>query len=377
MHWQSEFELSKNICYLNHAAVAPWPKRTTQAVTEFAQENTHLGATRYKRWLRKEAALREQLKTLINAPSTEEIALVKNTSEGLSIIAYGIDWQAGENVIITDDEFPSNRIVWESLKPLGVALKSAALKGPSPEQNIIDQIDSNTRLISVSSVQYASGIKLDLEIIGNACKSRNILFCVDAIQSLGAMPFDVTRNHAHFVVADGHKWMLGPEGLALFYCKQEIQPQLKLNQFGWHMVEHQGDYDRTDWSPATNAQRFECGSPNMMGIHALSASLSLLLEVGLAEVDALIQTKVDYLLEQLQLIPGLSIHSPLERKSRSGIINFTINNVNHALLHKQLVQSNIICAYRGGGIRFSPHFYTPDSALRSAIGTLKLLIPGT
>ncbi|PCJ19040.1 MAG: hypothetical protein COB04_06590 [Gammaproteobacteria bacterium] len=247
----------------------------------------------------------------------------------------------------------------------------------NPEQALIKQMDSNTRLLTISSIQYASGLKMDLAPLGHHCRASETLFCVDAIQSLGAVPFDAQAIDADFVMADGHKWMLGPEGLALFYCKQEIQPQLKLNQFGWHMVEHQGDYDRTDWSPATNAQRFECGSPNMMGIHALSASLSLLLEVGLAEVDALIQTKVDYLLEQLQLIPGLSIHSPLERKSRSGIINFTINNVNHALLHKQLVQSNIICAYRGGGIRFSPHFYTPDSALRSAIETLKLLIPST
>lgn len=368
---QPEFELSGNICYLNHAAVAPWPTRTSRAVAEFSQENCLQGATNYKNWLKKESLLKKQLQVLINAPSPNDIALIKNTSEGLSLIAYGINWNAGENIIITDDEFPSNRIVWESLAPHNVHLKSAKLNGPTPEQNIIDLIDSNTRLISISSVQYASGIKLDLEKIGTVCKNKGILFCIDAIQSLGAAPFDVTANHANFVVADGHKWMLGPEGLALFYCKKDTLPQLTLNQFGWHMVEHQGDYDRTDWSPAKDARRFECGSPNMLGIHALSASLSLLLEIGLNEVEAEIDSKVCYLLEHLQNIPGVSIRSPLTPSLRSGIVNFTIENENHLLLHKKLINDNVICAYRGGGIRFSPHYYTPLSALDYAIKTLK------
>ncbi|PCI51187.1 MAG: aminotransferase [Moraxellaceae bacterium] len=374
MNWQSEFELSEKICYLNHAAVAPWPKRTTQAVIGFAKENSTLGASQYKRWLKKEIILREQLKSLIHAPSSNDIALVKNTSEALSIVAYGIQWNSGDNIIITDDEFPSNRIVWESLNSRGVNLKSASLRGTRPEQNIIDLIDSNTRLISVSSVQYASGIKLDLKKIGLECQNKKVLFCVDAIQSLGAETFDVTLNHAHFVVADGHKWMLGPEGLALFYCAREIQPQLSLNQFGWHMVEHPGDFDRTDWSPAKTAQRFECGSPNMLGIHALSASLSLILEVGLTEIEAQIQKKVSYLLEQLHPIPEITIHSPMDLSLRSGIINFTVKNGNHSLLHKQLVGKNVFCAHRGGGIRFSPHFYTPQNALTYAIDTLKQLI---
>ena len=370
----TEFPLDPNISYLNHAAVAPWPQRTAAAVQVFAQQNTQQGAKDYPRWLAKEQQLRQALQSLINAPSSDEIALLKNTSEGLSIIAYGLDWQPGDRILIAKDEFPSNRIVWESLASQGVQVQQIDLACEDPEAAFIQQMDAKTRLISVSSVHYSSGLMLDLSRLGQACRQRNILFCIDAIQSLGACPLDVQACEADFVVADGHKWMLGPEGLALFYFRRPLLDPLKLYQYGWHMIAHAGDYDRQDWQPAASAKRFECGSPNMLGIYALEASLSLLLEIGLDTVYQELQQRTDYLKQRLQALPNIRLLPPIAQRPSSGIVLFTPLEQDPNTLYRSLMSQQVICAYRGGGVRFSPHFYTPYSALDLAIERLTQLL---
>jgi cysteine desulfurase/selenocysteine lyase len=353
-----EFKLDPDLIYLNHAAVAPWPRRTCEAVTRFAHENASLGATRYLDWLKVEQRLRRRLAELINAPSMDDVALVKNTSEALSFIAHGLDWQAGDNIVSIAQEFPSNRIAWESLAGQGVELRLLDLDGAAdPETELLALCDRNTRLISVSAVQYARGLLLDLEHIGAHCRRRNILFCVDAIQQIGALPFDVQAIGADFVAADGHKWMLGPEGLALFYVRENARDRLRLRQFGWHMVARPGDFDRTDWQPAADARRFECGSPNMLGIHALDASLSLIQELGMTRIAEAVARNVARC-HELADRHGLEVLSPRAVKRRSGIFTFRVPGSNPTALYNALMQERVICAQRGGGIRFSPHFHT-------------------
>ncbi len=239
-----EFPLASDIVHLNHAGVAPWPRRTIDAIAQFAQENMHYGSRHYERWLETEARLRDQLRWLINAQSSDDIALLKNTSEALSMVAYGIDWQPGDNVVTNLQELPSNRIVWESLRErFGIEVRLADLTTSEiPEDALLALVDDHTRLLSVSSVQYANGLRMDLSRIGKTCRAHGTLLCVDAIQSLGAGPFDLQGCKADFVMADGHKWMLGPEGVALFYCRPERREQLRLTQYGWHMVQHYNDY---------------------------------------------------------------------------------------------------------------------------------------
>src|SRR5690606_10525724 len=210
--WTDEFPQDKDLCYLNHAAVAPWPKRSHDAVVRFAAENVTHGARHYPRWLAIEVHLREQLQRLVNAPSSADISLLKNTSEGLSVIAAGLDWQPGDRVLISNQEFPSNRIPWQALARVGVTVDQADIGGDDPEAALIAAMTPETRLLSISSVQYGTGLRMDLARLGEACRERGILFCVDAIQSLGVLPMDVQAINADFVVADGHKWMLGPEG---------------------------------------------------------------------------------------------------------------------------------------------------------------------
>ena len=366
-----EFPLAGNIVYLNHAGIAPWPKRTADVVKAFAEENVRMGGSNYMKWLHKEASLREQLKELINAPSTDDIALVKNTSEALSLVAYGLSWKKGDNIVSGNEEFPSNRIPWESLASQGVVLRQAALAGTAhPEERLLEMVDEKTRLFTISSIQFASGLRLDVEKIGRFCRRNGILFCIDAIQSLGAFQFDAQANMADFVMADGHKWMLGPEGVGLFYTSPQARERLSLTQYGWHMIENEHDYENVSWNIAPNARRFECGSPNMIGIHALSASLSLLLETGMETVEQLIRSRASYLIERIIEAPFLTLLSPLREEQRSGIVVFRHNSVDNNVLFRHLIDDGIVCAVRGGGIRFSPHFYISDAQLDQALAVV-------
>ncbi len=363
VHLQEEFCLDADLIYFNHAAVAPWPRRTRDAVSVFANENSTSGTLRYPHWLEREGILRRRITDLICAPSADQIALVKNTSEGLSIVAYGLDWRAGDVVVTSDQEFPSNRIVWESLQSRYGVITQAVPLGDDPEQSLMDACTAKTRLLTISSVQYGTGLRMDLARLGAFCRERGILFCVDAIQSVGALQMDVQAIHADFAVADGHKWMLGPEGVGFLYLREEHIDQLILRQFGWHMVRHRGDYTQQTWEPAGNATRFECGSPNMMGIHALEASLSLIEEVGMAEVERRVLANTDHLMRALTGLKGVELLTRTAPDRRSGIVTFHIPGRDTASVMQQLSQGGLFCAQRGGGIRLSPHFYNTEQQL--------------
>ena len=369
----SDFCLDPDLVYLNHAAVSPWPRRTAEAVKAFAEENARLGSSHYPHWMKTEQALREQLQRLLNARSADEIALLKNTSEALSTVAYGLAWQPGDNVVISNLEFPSNRIVWESLNKYGVDTRVAEITNvDAAEDAIIKQIDTRTRLVSVSSVQYGTGLRLDLARLGAACRERGVLFCVDAIQSLGAVRFDVQAIHADFVMADGHKWMLGPEGVALFWCRREVMDRLDLKQYGWHMVEDCGNYASRTWEIAHSARRFECGSPNMTGIHALHASLSLIEETGMTAIEARILDNsrflVDFFLEHRERYELLT---PATAGRHASIVTFRPHDGSTEALFDRLTGARVSCALRGGGIRFSPHYHTPREQLTLTLQLLR------
>ncbi|MFQ5356112.1 MAG: aminotransferase class V-fold PLP-dependent enzyme [Mariprofundaceae bacterium] len=368
MKISSEFPQRENITYLNHAAVSPWPKRTFETVKAFADENMLQGAADYPQWLKVEMELRGRFQRLLHAESPDDIALVKNTSEGLSLVAYGLDWKAGDNIVLTDQEFPSNRIVWESLERLGVQVRKAVLDADdSPEKAITSLCDEQTRLVSISSVQFGTGLRLDLNKLGVFCEREGILFCIDAIQSLGALQLDVQDVRADFVVADGHKWMLGPEGLAVFYSRPRVRRLLRLHQYGWHMVKHAGDFDRLKWEEATSGRRFEPGSPNMLGIHALNASLSLLEDVGMAQVETAVLDNAVWLMRLIGQEPNLKLITPSAGGRFAGIVTFRHQKVDQQALYRKLMDCGVICAARGGGIRFSPHFYNTREQLERAV----------
>jgi selenocysteine lyase/cysteine desulfurase len=362
-----DFDLSDDILYLNHAAVAPWPRRAVETVQRFAADNGRSGSRRYPDWLVTERRLREHAAALLGAASPGDVALAKSTSEALSMVAAGLSWEAGDNVVGIAQEFPSNRIVWQALAAKGVEWRPLDLEASAdPEADLLALCDERTRLVAVSWVQYARGLRLDLERLGRRCRERGFLLCVDGIQGLGALPCDVGRFGVDFLAADGHKWLLGPEGLALFWCRPELRDHLTLTQFGWHMVADTGDFDRADWKPAPDARRFECGSPNLLGAHALEASLSLLLEHGMDAVAAGIAERANRLVELVDA-HGLELLSPRDPDRRAGIVTLRVPGVDQQALYKALMERGLLCAARGGGIRFSPHFHTPMEHLEQAV----------
>lgn len=372
-----EFLLDTNVLQFNHAGMAPWPRRTAQAVIKFANENASMGSFYYNDWVKHLESLRRQLATFIGAEHAEEIAFTKNTSESLSIVAGGIDWQAGENIVLYAGEFPSNRFVWEAYaKRYGVEVRyvPAAVfpqerSGVALEEALLAQMDEKTRLLALSSVQYATGYQADLTRIGEACKQHGVLFCIDAIQSLGAVPFSVDQCQADFVCADGHKWMLSPESSGLLYCRKEHLEKLRLHQFGWHMVEKAGHYEEQTWQPAKSGVRFECGSMNHLGFVALAASLSLILEVGIDNIHHKILTNVQYLFENLDRNLFTPITS-MQKGKYAGILTMRPLQADNDKLYQSLIEKKLLCARRIGGIRLSPHFYTTKDMMNQAIALL-------
>ncbi len=370
MHRQ--FPVIDNLIHLNHAAVGPWPQQTADVVKRFAEENACQGSLDYLKWLGVETQLRENIKTLINASSVDEIALVKNTSEGLSLVAYGLDWKEGDNVVGIQQEFPSNRFVWDSLALRGVEFRKLDLLDKhDPEQALFDLCDVRTKLISISAVQYYNGYRMDLEKVGAFCRDHNILFCVDAIQQIGALPFDVQAIGADFAIADGHKWMLAPEGLGLFYVRNDVIERLALCQYGWRMTEKLTDYSQQDFQIGKTARRFECGSPNMLGIHALNSSLQLLLDNGIQNIGDRVLQRTQYLIEGLNAINGIELFTDTSEQRLSGIVTFGHREISDQELYKMLTYHSVLCAPRWGGIRLSPHFYTPFDQLDKLLDLIR------
>ena len=370
-----EFPILQHGLYANHAAMAPWPRVTRDAVIAFAEENCQLGPQKYARWLLRETRLREVLAKLINADSADDIALLKNTTEGISTVATGIDWRKGDNLVLPADEFPSNRLPWLALQVLGVEIREVDIRASKdPEKALLARMDERTRLLSVSAVQWIDGLKLRLETLGAACHNQGVLFFVDAIQHLGALQMDVQACHIDFLAADGHKWLLAPEGIAVFYCHAGVRGELKLQQHGWRMMDDPYLFERDNWLPSDSAIRFEAGSPNMLGQAALYASVGLLLDVGMQNVEACIAKNSMSLADGLSEIGGIELVRSFEPNNFSGIVSFKTPGRDLREMHQALKKSHLACAVRADAIRLSPHFYQIGKPVPDILNAIELSI---
>lgn len=368
LYLPSEFPLADDLCYLNHAAIGPWPRRAAQAVAAFAQQNMMRGGSAYPDWLAVEQRLRQRIRGMIRAASMDDIALVQNTSHALSIVSQGLDWQAGDVVVGVADDFCSNRMPWEQLTDRGVSYRPVAVnEAEDPEALLIAALEDGARLLAISTVHFATGRRFDLARLSSACSELGVLLCVDAIQSLGACVFDLEQTPADFVACGGHKWLLAPEGLGFLYCRPELRDRLQLRQFGWAMRDRPYEFESLEWRPARSARRFEAGTPNMLGIHALDASLSLFEEFGMTNVEQRLANNVSWLEAQLLALPGVATITPADPTSRAGILTFRHARLPGAQIHEALMHAGVICSPRAGGVRLAPHFYTPQSVLQRAV----------
>jgi len=362
-NFREEFPIINHFIYLDHAGVSPLSLRVKNEVVKFLSTATAETAFDYSSWDKRIEEVRACLAELIGA-DIDEVAFVKNTSHGISIVASGLDWNHGDNVIVFEKEFSSNIYPWLNLKDQGVEVKFIPLRDERILfEDIENLIDSRTRLISMSSVQSVNGFRIDLNRLGQLCKSRGILFFVDAIQSLGALPMDVRECGADFLSADGHKWLLAPEGIGLFYCRKELASKIRPNLIGWKSVQNDHDFESISFELKNNALRFEEGSFNTIGIYALGAAVDLLLEIGVCNIEKKVHELGDLIINEAEK-RGFLLKTPKNPKERGGIISFA-GDFDPKEIAEKLFEKNIVVNYRGGGLRVSPHFYnTEDEILK-------------
>lgn len=366
--YRREFPVTDKYIFLDHAGVAPVSLRVKTAAEHYLEEAASGGAFHYPQWSERIAMTRAKCARLINA-APEEVAFVKNTSHGLSLVAEGLDWRAGDNLLIYEKEFPSNIYPWLNLRRKGVEVKVI----PSREGRILLEdierlIDPRTRLLAISSVQFSNGFRIDVKRLGTLCRGRNILFCVDAIQGLGVVPMDVTGDNVDFLSADGHKWLLGPEGIGIFYCRQGLAARLAPPLIGWKSVENELNFDYPDFRLKTNALRFEEGSLNLMGIFGLGAAIDLLLEIGIEKIHSRVLDLGDVIIGEAEK-RGYAVLTPRSREERGGNVTFS-GNFDPAQQRDALRKKGIMVNARGGGLRVSPHFYNREEEIQKAFFAL-------
>ena len=372
---EQAFPILKHRTFLNHAAVAPITAPAAEALRRYAdqaQTDVYIGTG----WYRGVEACRSTVARLINATS-DEVALVKNTGEGISIVARGLDWQAGDRIITTAVEYPANIYPWMDLQQThGVELVMIP-ETHQPDGSVLVSDDAiiaaidhpRTRMVALSHVQYASGQRMDVARIGRRCRERGVLFCVDAIQSIGVLPVDVQSMSIDFLSADGHKWMLGPEGAGVFYIRKALLERVRPLSVGWMNVINAQDYGNYDFTLRPDARRYECGSWNIPGFLALGASLELLASVGIDVIFDRVRRLGDRLIAGLRR-RGWRVISPRSEIATSAAVAFDSTRFAMQQVYESLRAQRIEVALREGRLRASPHFYNTDEQIDRLIDAL-------
>jgi selenocysteine lyase/cysteine desulfurase len=374
MDWQAlstEFPVTRQWAFFDHAAVAPLTARAQHAMHEWIADLTEHGDVHHSRWMERVEAVRGLFGRLLNADPLD-IAFVKNTSEGIGIVAEGFPWQSGDNVVIAEDEYPANVYPWMNLARRGVELRRVPSRaGRILQDDLRKTMDARTRIVSLSWVEYASGFRNDLDAIGALCRDRGALFLVDAIQGLGVFPLDVRRTPIDFLAADGHKWLLGPEGAGVLYIRRELVERLHPVGVGWNSVVGANDFSRIHFDLKPHAGRWESGSLNVAGIVGLGASLELLLEIGIDQIAARVLELTDYLCRRVEERSTHKVFSSRVPGEASGIVSLAVRDVQELKGRvKACRDQHIIINQRGGRLRVSPHCYNTVAELDKLVECL-------
>jgi selenocysteine lyase/cysteine desulfurase len=365
---QREFPVCAGKVYLAHAGVSPVPACVARAVQETAAaaalDDQEEGLGDLLRSTRARAAE-------ILGADVGEVALIGPTTAGLSAVAAGLDWQTGDEVLIYQDDFPVNVYPWLALETRGVTvrrLQTPVLGHITPEL-VLEQLTDKTRLVALASCHFVSGWRIDHDAIGRELRARDILFCLDAIQTLGAFP--TTVEHVDFLAADAHKWLLGPCAAGVFYVRRDLQDRLAPQAFGWNNVRCPDYIAQEEMTLRTDARRYEAGSFNILGIAGLNAALGLLLETGIDAIAADLTAKRAWLVEALRA-KDFEILFP---EAKSGITSCWRGGTEMKALGEKLAAENIIASVRADRsgrdyLRFSPHFYNTPAELERAVALL-------
>ncbi|MGA2117955.1 MAG: aminotransferase class V-fold PLP-dependent enzyme [Bryobacteraceae bacterium] len=350
--YQTNFPIREKLIYLNHAAVAPLVLPAARAMQELAEDALVFGSLHYDHWLAAYEGLRVAAARLIHADRSE-IALVKNTSEGIATVAMGLDWRPGDRVVAFVEEFPANYYPWKRLENRGVEVTWLHVDS-SLEQ--IEQAVRGARLLAISFVQFLSGYRAPVQAIGEICHRNSCIYLLDAIQGLGAFPIDVEDCHIDALAADGHKWLLGPEGCGILYLRRELQDRVEPVEFGWTNVARYADYASRDMTLRSDAGRYECGTLNTIGCFGLKAAIEFLLDVGIEHIGPQVQALGDRIAAGVQA-KGYEVLGTRTPDTGAGIVSFRKPGVEARDIVRTLTAARISAAPRAGWVRTSPHFY--------------------
>ena len=361
--------VAKKWAYFDHAAVAPLPEAARMAIAAWLDEAADEGDTNWQSWSRQVEATRIAAAKLLGATAAE-VALLHSTTEGINLVAEGLDLRSGDNIVTLDNEFPSNAYPWLNQAYRGVETRRVATDdGRVDLDRLAEACDERTRVVSVSWVGYASGYRVDLAAVAEIAHCRGAFLFVDAIQGLGVFPLDVSNTPIDFLAADGHKWLLGPEGAGLFYVRRELLERLRVVGVGWHSVPHASDYSRIELVFKPTAARFEGGTQNMAGFIGLGASLELLNLHGTQAISRQVLAMTDLACEELSEL-GAIIHSHREGDCRSGIVSFELPGQDPQALRQKCLTRGVALACRNGRLRIAPHGYACEEDVERLVEAL-------
>jgi cysteine desulfurase / selenocysteine lyase len=360
-----QFPVRERLVYLNHAAVAPLCRPAAEAMQRLAEDCLNFGSLHYGEWLAAYSGLRAAAARLVGGDASE-IALVKNTSEGIATVALGLDWKPGDRMVGFREEFPANYFPWKRLEDRGVEVTWLSVGDPLER---IDDACRGARLLAISFVQFLSGYRAPIEAIGEICRRNSCIFMVDAIQGLGAFPLDVEACHIDALAADGHKWLLGPEGCGILYMRRELQDRVDPVEFGWTNVANYNDYASRDMSLRPDAGRYECGTLNTIGCFGLKAAIEFLLEVGVGQIGPVVRNLGDRIARGVQG-KGYELFGERTPETAAGIVSFRKPGLEAGEVVRILRERGIAAAPRAGWVRTSPHFYISPAEIDRLLETL-------
>ena len=348
------FPITSKRIYLNHAAISPLSTRVTDRLEWYIDDRTFGNIDSFQEADKIRDKLRALIAQMIHA-EPGQIAFITNTSEGFNHLVQGLTWREGDEILVPDCEFPSNVYPFKNLERQGVVVKLIPTdEGKISLETIEAMITDKTRLLTISYVEFLSGFRNDLKAIGELCKSREIIFSVDGIQGFGALPIDVREFNIDFLSNGGHKWLMGPMGAGFMYFSPDLFQRLHPAFTGWLAVNNAWDFFDYQLDFLPDAKRYEYGTANFMGIVGLSASVELLNEIGLTNIEQKILQLGERLVDGLQEI-GLKLVNTPDKKHWAGIYTFRAKETEK--LFEYLKSNQVVCSVRNGMLRISPHFY--------------------
>jgi cysteine desulfurase/selenocysteine lyase len=354
---RSEFAVTERYAYLNHAAVGVLPQRTRTALDTFVRAQAEGGVMGVFPYENRMPEYREAVGRYIGA-SGAEVAILRNTGDGANAIAGGLDWREGDEMLLCDDEFPSNAVPWLALRDRGVDVRlfATATSKLTPDA-LRAALTPRTRLVAVSWVAFHDGYMHDLAGLAEVAHANGTLIVADVMQALGGFPLDVRAAGLDAAYAGGAKWLLALQGVAFLWMTAALRRSLRLAAPGWRSATDMWDFLNYGQGYVDAGSRFEGGTPNFIGALSLAESIAAIERAGPAEIARHILSLTDHLVDGLMRI-GANVLTRRGDAISSGIVTFALPGHDPVALGRAIQHDEgVVTTWRPNGIRVAPHGY--------------------